>query len=279
MNLDDLNIAVRERTLGELFDLAAQVIRRHVRALAVLALIGALPWMVVDLIVMAMMPKNSWHGLAWLVALMVAQAPLATAPITAYLGEAMFSDGPKVRQALATFRSRFGTLLILAILRGSIAAIPVMLFSNVGDGMPGLFLLFVLMFYPIHVLEVLLLERQPLRATLRRSNLLMSAWRAEAVTHLLVAAIAIVGGVLMSTVAVTEIANLLFWGSVSYDEWWEWYHPASSVLPTLLPWPIFAYLAVVRFLSYIDLRTRREGWEIELDLRRAGRRLDPVGDG
>lgn len=279
MNLDHLTLAVRERTLGELCDLALLLVRRHLRDLSMLAAIGAAPWIILNVVLMQVLPDRDWLGLAWLVVFMLLQAPLATAPITAYLGEAMFAHQVQPRQALAACRAVAGPLLLMATLRAMLIAVPVLLFSAMGDGLPGLLLLFLLMFFPMHWGEVLLLERQPLRSGFKRANQLMAAWRSEAVTHLIVSGLLIVGGVIMLTVAVSEVANLLVWRLIEYDEWWSWFRPQESLLPLLLPWPFIAYLAVVRFLAYIDVRTRREGWEVELDLRRAGRRIDGTGGG
>jgi hypothetical protein len=38
-------------------------------------------------------------------------------------------------------------------------------------------------------------------------------------------------------------------------------------------WLVVAFLAVVRFLSYLDLRIRHEGWEVELLMRAESLRL------
>ena len=38
-------------------------------------------------------------------------------------------------------------------------------------------------------------------------------------------------------------------------------------------WLVFAFFAVVRFLAYLDLRIRREGWEVELMMRAEHTRL------
>jgi hypothetical protein len=46
----------------------------------------------------------------------------------------------------------------------------------------------------------------------------------------------------------------------------QFYLPLSA-------WLVAGYLAVVRFLQYLDLRIRREGWEIELQLRAEAARL------
>lgn len=277
MNLEDLSITVRERTLGELFDLGLLLVRRHLRSIVILAGIGVLPCILVDGLIMLAFDDLSWHALSWLVVLLTAQAPLACAPISAFLGEAMFNARPTVREGLARFREQLGPLVGLSLLRGLVVGAGVLVFHSIGDGLVGLISLGVLLFYPAHVVEVILLERQGFRASLKRSNQLMSAWRSEAVTHLLVAGLAIVGGVIVGVIAAAEIANLLFWNLLDFEEWWLWFHPRAAFLTVILPWPIIIYLSAVRFLAYIDLRTRREGWEIELDLRRAGRRLDPQG--
>jgi hypothetical protein len=40
-------------------------------------------------------------------------------------------------------------------------------------------------------------------------------------------------------------------------------------------WLVLGYFAVVRYLGYLDLRIRREGWEVELLLRAERARLLP----
>jgi hypothetical protein len=278
MNFEELSITVRERSLPELFDLALQLCRRHALNLTLLAIAGAAPWIALDWLVLTGTPDDSWLPLSWLVVLLVTQAPMATAPITAYLGEAMFSRRPTVRGALTSAARRWWQLLLLGLARGAGPALAVLLFSGVGDGLPGLLLLFLLMFHPAHAVEVVLLERQSLRASMRRANQLMASWRSEAVSHLAVGAVVVTMGCLIAAHAGAEVINLLFWKWLEGGDWRLWFHPGLNLLPALLPWPFIAYLAVVRFLAYIDLRTRREGWEIELDLRRAGRRLEPVGE-
>lgn len=278
MNLEELSVTVRSRTLPELFDLALQMCRRHALNLTLLTIIGAVPCAALDWLLLSGTSDDTWLPLTWLVVLLVVEAPLATAPITAYLGEAMFNHRPTVRGALATVVRRWWPLLAIAVMRGSLPALSVLLFSSVAHGFPGLALLVVLMFFPAHVVEVVLLERQPLRPSLRRANQLMSSWRSEAVSHLAVATVVVVGGCLIAAHAGANLINLLFWKWLDGGDWRLWFHPGVNWLPGLLPWPFITYLAVVRFLAYIDLRTRREGWEIELDLRRAGRRLEPVSE-
>jgi hypothetical protein len=65
-----------------------------------------------------------------------------------------------------------------------------------------------------------------------------------------------------------------FWfvqGMLLFD--WRW---GTMMLNGFIPaamWMVAAYFSVVRFLSYLDLRIRREGWEVELTIRAAAARL------
>ena len=54
-------------------------------------------------------------------------------------------------------------------------------------------------------------------------------------------------------------------------DWWEvsiytFHYPLAL-------WLVVGYLTVVRFLAYLDLRIRREGWEVELMMRTEAARL------
>src|SRR5204863_7365315 len=51
----------------------------------------------------------------------------------------------------------------------------------------------------------------------------------------------------------------------------DWFK-LQVMYPTCL-WLVVTFLAVVRFLSYLDLRIRHEGWEVELLMRAEALRL------
>jgi len=38
-------------------------------------------------------------------------------------------------------------------------------------------------------------------------------------------------------------------------------------------WFVAGFMTIVRFLQYLDLRIRQEGWEVELRMRAAGARI------
>ena len=46
-----------------------------------------------------------------------------------------------------------------------------------------------------------------------------------------------------------------------------------NIVISIALWLVIGYFTIVRFLSYLDLRIRREGWELELSMRAEADRL------
>ncbi len=258
MNLDRMTIAVRRRSVAELYDLALLVLRRHFLPLTVLAVGGALPWLLLDrwLLADVAQPVMAWY---WLLLLLAVQAPLATAPLTAYLGEAMFSETPSLRRALRTALGAWQLLLQIGVLYGVLAWLPLLLFLA-----------------PPHAVAVAVLENQTGRAAWTRANTLRTAWANGWPSHLLLAAAVLVATVLMLVGTLDALQHLLTTARALPD-WLELLpalDPATSVLPIVGGFAALAYLAIVHFLTYLDLRTDREGWDIDLALRRAAQTLE-----
>lgn len=259
MNIDRTTIVVRERRLPELYDLALLVIRRHFWALGLLALIGCGPFVIFNWWVLAGLGDEDWWSWYPCLLLVALEGPFATAPIAAFLGTALFDEHPRVGAALRQALGRWWALLLFGLYRALLGLFPLLL-----------------VLYPPHAAEVCVLERQPLGATWRRTNALRTVWSSEWVTHLLIAGPLLALGLMCMIDAVQMVASLLMHADLmGEDHALTPYIPAASFAPHLATWVVMSYLAVVRFLSYIDLRTRREGWEIDLALRRAAARLEP----
>ena len=68
------------------------------------------------------------------------------------------------------------------------------------------------------------------------------------------------------------LATMWFlWGMLLFD--WNWGPFMLHCCFPLSLWMVAGYFSVVRFLSYLDLRIRREGWEVELIMRAAAANL------
>lgn len=248
-------VVVRERSIPELYDLALMVTRRHAIRLLALTAVGAVPMSLFDY---WLLKGSGWGSLYPLLILLCAQAPLVTAPVTAYLGEAMFASRASARSALRAAARRWQALILVGILRGLYALVPILL-----------------IFFPPHLVEVLLLERQSFKAAWKRAPAMTADWKSEGMVHACLGPVVVAAGVTVGVWAGSAFVHVLVWGLSAYEDILPLLDPGTSPLPSILVWPIVTYLAVVRFLAYIDLRTRHEGWDVELQLRRAARRLEP----
>ena len=258
MNLDRMTIAVRRRSLPELYDLALLVVRRHFLPLVGLALLGCAPWIALDAWLLRGLPGEGWTWY-WLLLLVAVQAPLATAPITAFLGEAMFEPQPSVRRSLRTAVGAWRLLTVLGLWYGLLALCPLLL-----------------PLAPPHAVAVAVLEAQRGRAAWTRANALRSAWSSAWTLHLLLAAGLVLASLWLGIGTVNALQQLLGSAQVMPDpeELLPAFDPSRSWLPAATLFATLAYLAVVHFLAYLDLRTDREGWDIDLALRRVAARID-----
>lgn len=259
MSPDRATIAIRERSLGELYDLALLVVRRRPWPPLLLTAIGAGPWLALDAWLLLghgsdAAPWGMWYPLLLLVA---AQAPIAFAPLTAWLGAAMFEDRPSLAAALRDgWRPWFG-LLVGGTVRGALSVFPLLL-----------------PLWAPHLPEVLVLERQKLLAGWRRAAALRGAAGGAGVVHLLVAGVVALAALWCLAGTAGALGGLLLHADPWTFEAWHLYAPGRSLVPHAALWLAAGWLTVVRFLWYIDLRTRSEGWAVDLELREAARRLE-----
>ncbi len=270
MQLNETQIVIRERPFIDILDLSLRVSRAYAGPLCVALLVGIVPFYALNTWLLSAFVKtglemdiSGWYGIC-LVILVVWEIPLATAPATLLLGHALFENEP---------------------LPGRVAAGRVL--SDLWRVLPQVIFYHVLvrpfMVLPIftwiwlftsraYLGEVILLERNPFRqssserpSTSRRvralhsshSGDLLSRWFASLGVGMTLYA-AFIGSIWI-------LHGLLFggWGVDALI-----IHYAQFAL-----WLVVGFFAVVRFLSYLDLRIRREGWEVELLLRSEHARL------
>ena len=122
--------------------------------------------------------------------------------------------------------------------------------------------------------EVILLERNrlsPGRSRRMTTNRRMTALHAGSGGDLFVQwVLAMVVGI---PLAISLWGSLCLLADLMLDRWqidtlvYTLYYPLAL-------WITLGFFAVVRFLGYLDLRIRREGWEVELMMRAEGARLE-----
>ncbi|HVX09845.1 MAG TPA: hypothetical protein VHC22_01465 [Pirellulales bacterium] len=261
MQLDKTRIAIRERSFVDILDLALAVLREHAGPLTLCWLAGAIPaaalnhWLLGDMLFEDSLDPDDVIAYLFRLALLVCwEVPLATAPITLYLGQALFLERPSAGKVLKDFVASLTQMFLYQVLlRGAVIAMVILI--------PALFV-----FWP-YLSEIILLERNPLRktsplgtSTFSRSSNMHSRNRGELFNRW-------IGATLLGALLV-----FVFWRSLWFlvRELAGEAVDATSQFTIWLQvalWLVIGYFAVVRFLSYLDLRIRTEGWEIELLLR------------
>ncbi|TWT30049.1 hypothetical protein [Blastopirellula retiformator] len=280
MQLDKTQIAIRERGLLELFDLSLLVIKRYMGRIVITTAAMAIPFTLINIAILSNLRPDlptevtsAQYGML-MVILIFLEAPLATSLVTLMLGDVMFHDEPSWRRMLSAPFSLIPRMFwLVALLRGVVPGMGMVFLCTLDDGEAWGFLLFLLVAYAMVLRgvrpflgEIILLERNPFYANDANT---MTVGRRSAALHnpnfgdMVIRAMASTFSV---PLACAICINIWALRGYLFGQWaWDWVM-LDLLLPTSL-WMVAAYMAVTRFLSYLDLRIRREGWEVELVVR------------
>ncbi|MEM7783005.1 MAG: hypothetical protein AAF623_06605 [Planctomycetota bacterium] len=288
MQFDKTFISIRERSTLEIFDLSLHLVKRFGRNLIILMLIGSLPFIVIDLILINWLVTDfdMPHLFYWTMSMLViSQAQMGTVLISYYLGQVMFRGHAGIWETIkATLRS----LVLLFWLHGCLRlVIPAALLCLMLDGLdqdqtalatlvliPGVVFIgtIVRMIRPF-ISEIMLLEKPPFWAKPKgqmtfstRSESLHGA-NISILTRRFFSSAAVAVGMAFSLFSVFLIVDSVLNLRANTDIYVSHYYFTVSL------WITANFIAVQRFLSYIDVRIRQEGWAVELKMRAASRRM------
>lgn len=294
MQLDKTYIAIRERDMLDILDLSLQVIRSFFKPLMITFVLGVVPIVIFQHWLLGgfdplILEDNGlfitewdwrWMVLFKCVVFVLFFLPMASAPTTLYLGQALFSEQPDARRMWRDWLGSLPQLFFLQLVVRSflLSAIYVCLFnldSQLGVMLGFLTMLTIALPFAVwpYLNEIIVLERNPFfsrkskpNSTMRRASALHRHSFGELLLRWLTAG---VYGILLSSLLFMAIWLTKFWTTGNFD---------LSRLNYLLmlefsTWTTACYFMVARFLCYLDLRIRREGWEVELKMRAEGARL------
>jgi hypothetical protein len=287
MRLDNTQIAIRERGNRELFDLALVVTRHWAAPLAIALTLGAVPLAVINHylltgVLYASPLAEDWANYTLCMAFLVfIEAPLATSLVTVFLGQAMFAPRPSLVQAARDLIPRSGQLAWYGlVVRGVLFSwLIVLVLVQPSDPGRAVGFLIILSFYVAAVrglrpflFEVILLERNPWGGpdggltTARRSKALHQPSGGELFGFFVLA-------IMLAVVMALGLWLTLWYLRAHLTNQVDFADTMFIYLLPLTMWLIAGYFSVVRFLSYLDLRIRHEGWEVELRMRAEGAQL------
>ena len=280
MQYDKTRIAIRERDLPDLLDLALQLVRAHWLALAIASVVGSAPFALLNYWLLKDLPFVEEQDYAWygfrMVLLVLFEGPLAAVPATLLLGQAMFFERFQLSRMIRQGIDSLPQLVVYQLLVRS-ALLPQAIFWErfSRELTPIMWVYFLVWFVPYafwpFLNEVILLERNPMfsgavNSTWKRSRVVHKGYFGDLFARLL--------GVALIAAALTGAVWLSLWYVRGFFT--REYQFDAAMFTVYLPialWIAAAYFNVVRFLSYLDLRIRCEGWEVELLLRAEADRL------
>lgn len=301
MQLDRTQVAIRERSLSQLLDLSLLICRHYGKGLLATAAVGVIPFALLNLVACVLILEaweawddliavgNIYGGLVMAV-LVYIEAPLALSPTTAYLGQAVFVARPKWADiARDIYATLWPLLYCQGLLRWSLVApMAGLALSLIGwldpyDEWTPIRWLFIIIALLIavgarasrpYLIEMIVLEKNPLRSSspagltlARRSRALHAAdenrsatWLAAGVASILL--LIVVAGMMVF------LQELVF----GTPHWGHWLFVVAGY--PLALWAVALFMTVFRFLKYLDVRIRSEGWEVELLLRAEAERWE-----
>ncbi len=298
MQLDNTHIAVKERNLVDICDLSLHVMRQYWRPIVLTSLVGALPLMVINHLLIGWMMGMDYNNAffysdegaaitryVWDMSLLIAiEAPLASIFATAYLGQAVFVDQPNLRDVFRDVfkmlpRIAWCQLLVRGILPAWLLMMAVPRYEDLEIGIEVI-LFPMLAIYAVglrtfrtFINEIVLLEKNPL---ISRDRTTMTVSRRSTRLHgpssgdLFSQGVAL--SIMTACLATAMFGNFTFVKGVLANSWKVSPFMLLYAMP-LACWLVAIYLNVVRFLRYLDLRIRHEGWEVELRMRAEANRM------
>jgi hypothetical protein len=252
LKLDEARVVLRPRSLAEILDLALRFATDP--AATLYAKLGALTLLPCWMLCMAAHWGAGWSwGGVWLLALALA-TPIQGV-FTIAVGKMMFAEQLTVREILREYLRRFPSYFgALLITRCQIALLSIAAFLV----LPPLWI----WGRSIHMHEACLLEQAGASDAVKRAARMVEHRVFGAAGTLLLLSLAAAG-----FVCVAEA--LLNWGlfdfvlqiGMPFGSLFDEGGSACALLGLFMAVP---YWATARFLLYVDLRTRRDGWDVQL---------------
>lgn len=254
MNLGDSAVVLRPRAMSEIADLAFRLCFSLAFPLYLrLSFFSLLPALGLCL-TLHYWADFTWAQV-WLVAILL--VPVVEAPFSIAISQLMFSPTIGPRPVFALVRKRFGSLLWSLVIRA------------VG-GLIGVLTLFILL--PFVLIRLLMLDEACLleglsasRAYQRSHRLVESRGAGSGFLLVILLGMIRIGSVILTELTVDGLLGDLL--QLGRPLGWLFSDGGSpfSLAGFFLAIPI---VATVRFLYYIDTRTRADGWDVQLRFHR-----------
>lgn len=268
MRLDRVQVAVRPRGVLECLDLGLLVCSRRPLGVAVAAALGALPMILVNRLAFAGAEDDG--SLPALVLLVALEMPWAAAPLTVFLGHAVFSG----RFTAASWRECLGAF--------AGAVWPMLLYQTLARGLAFVTCIGAPVWVPAayYLGPVILLERGRTVGVPGRCAALAGCALGRILLQVVIDAVLLGAGWIVGLWFLETFTSLWRGGALgdvlgaAFDPSAEDGDAAVAAVRAAVSWPsqiafwsAAALVTVYRFFTYLDTRIRHEGWDVEIRFR------------
>lgn len=244
LDLVRARVAFRDRTVADVLDLTLRFIVVQRSTYAKVALVTVLPLALVSVTAGYVL---GW-GAAWAIALPL--AVLAEVPFTVLASRLVFQHDVRARDVVGAAVREMPRIALARLSSFLLLVLGFAVFV-----LPGFWVGAIVLFQT----EVMLLERAGLGAAMSRSHRLANSAFSEVLL-----AVAVLGLVPIISILLADVAGRSVIGEVlQFRPPQAVWVKGGSVLATLGLFLQVPYLATARFLLYLNVRTRAEGWDIQ----------------
>jgi hypothetical protein len=246
MSLDVMRarVAFRDRAFIDVMDLALRFVVVHWTLYAKLALMFLVPSVALTL---AGVWAFGWVG-AWIVAFILSFA--AQVPFTVLASRLVFQDKVSARSVTRSAGREIPRIMVMRAGWTVVVGVAGMLLVAPAAYVASLFLF---------VDEVMILERSNIAPAFGRSNRIAASAMGEAFTSTLMVIVVPALAMFLADVGGRAFIGELLQFRAPAPAWVE----GGSVLAVLGWFGILPYVATARFFTYLNVRTRAEGWDIQ----------------
>lgn len=238
------HLELRDRSLVDVLDLSVRFIAAHAKKYAILSAAVILPWFALTCLVGITV---DW-ALAWVVAIVVGL--FAQAPFTLLASRLVFEDKVPLGLVMSDGLRSIPKMLAIRIVQLLLVAAGACFFGVVAFWTGSVVL---------YSTEAVLLERMTTGAAVSRSNRLLSGSSGEGLLAVVLLLLLEVGFVLVGEYAGRSLLEDL----LQIQGPPHLFDVGGSWLALLGFWLFVPYRATARFMAYINLRTRAEGWDVQ----------------
>ncbi len=246
MSLDVVHarVAFRNRRFVDVMDLALRFVAVHAKLYAKVSLIALTPC-----VALTLLAEWAWGWtVAWVIAFVLAF--VAQVPFTVLASRLVFQEKVAARSVVRAAAREIPRIFVMRVGWAiAIATGAALLFA------PGIWLAALFLF----VDEVVILERSAIGSAFGRSNRIATGGMGDAFVGVLMVVLVPALAMLLADVGGRAFLGELLQFRPPTPMWTA----GGSVLAVLGWFGILPYLTTARFFTYLNMRTRAEGWDIQ----------------